>query len=231
LPEYFEVGLRSIGIVAAVFFITKLLGKKQLSKLSFFEYITGVTVGSIAGTLSMDLDLPLGEGLMSILIWFSIPFIFSLISLRSTKFRHFVEGIPTVFIENGNIDEKALKREKYTTDELLEQLRKKNIFRAEDVEFAALDTNGDLSVLLKKNKQPVIYEDINVSLRKATPPQTIISDGKVDIGALEKISLTEMWLKSELSKRNLSIKDVFLAQSDEEGHITFDLIEWKQITK
>ncbi|MBM7586555.1 uncharacterized membrane protein YcaP (DUF421 family) [Bacillus pakistanensis] len=228
MPEYFEVAFRSIGIVAALFFITKLLGKKQLSKLSFFEYITGVTVGSIAGTLSMDLDLALGEGLMSILIWFSIPFIFSLISLKSTKFRHFVEGIPTVFIENGNIDEKALKREKYTTDELLEQLRKKNIFRVADVEFASLDTNGDLSVLLKKNKQPLIFEDINIAMKKATTPQMVISDGVVDKAALKKVGFNEAWLQSELKKRNIGITDIFLAQLDEDGHLTLDLFHWQK---
>lgn len=125
MPEYFQVALRSIFILLSLFVITKLLGKKQLSKLSSFEYITGITVGSIAGTLSMDLQLPLSEGLMSILLWFIFPLIFSYLSLKSIKFRRFAEGKPSIFIHNGEINEAALKKEKYSVDELLEQLRKR----------------------------------------------------------------------------------------------------------
>ncbi|WP_456271779.1 DUF421 domain-containing protein [Bacillus sp. AK031] len=226
MSEYLEVALRSLFILVALFFITKLLGKKQLSKLSFFEYITGITVGSIAGTLSMDLDLKLTEGLMSILLWFSVPFILSLISLKSIKFRHFVEGTPTVFIENGNISEMALKKEKYSTDELLEQLRKKDIFRVSDVEYASLDTNGDLSVLLKKAKQPLLYEDLFTMSQKVFPVQAVINDGKVDIQGLRKIGLTEEWLLKQLKRRRINLENVFLAQADADGVLTIDLYDW-----
>lgn len=226
MSEYLEVALRSLFILLALFFITKLLGKKQLSKLSLFEYITGITVGSIAGTLSMDLELKLLEGLMSILLWFTVPFIFSLISLKSVKFRHFVEGTPTIFIEDGNIIEKALKKEKYSTDELLEQLRKKNIFRVSDVEYASLDTNGDLSVLLKREKQPILYEDIFTASQRVQPIQAVINDGEVDRYGLKKAGLTEEWLFKQLNQRNLKLENVFLAQADAKGTLTIDLYDW-----
>jgi uncharacterized membrane protein YcaP (DUF421 family) len=209
-----------------LFFITKLLGKKQLSQLSFFEYITGITVGSIAGTLSMDLELKLMEGLMSILLWFSVPFIFSIISLKSIKFRHFVEGTPTVFIEDGNILEQALKKEKISIDELLEQLRKKNIFRASDVEYASLDTNGELSVLLKKEKQPLLYGDFFQHQVKLRPIQPVISDGKVDVQSLEKVGYSEEWLIQQLKQRRVRLENVFLAQADTAGSLTIDLYDW-----
>nr|WP_010173241.1 YetF domain-containing protein [Bacillus coahuilensis] len=149
-----EVSIRSIFIIFGLFFITKLLGKKQLSKLSFFEYITGITVGDIAGTLSMEKELHLWEGVTSLLIWFFVPLFISVIGLHSPKFRHLVEGTPTVFIENGEVIEANLKKERYSTDELLEQLRKKGTFRVSDVNYASLDANGDLSIMLKKRNNP-----------------------------------------------------------------------------
>ncbi|WP_034763504.1 DUF421 domain-containing protein [Rossellomorea vietnamensis] len=226
MPEYLQVALRSIFILLSLFTITKLLGKKQLSKLSFFEYITGITVGSIAGTLSMDLNLPLSEGLMSILLWFAFPLLFSFLSLKSIRFRRFAEGKPTVFIKDGNIDEKALKKEKYSVDEMLEQLRKKDVFRVADVEFASLDTNGDLSVLLKKEKQPLVREDVFDISQKSTPPQAVITDGKIDQKALAEVGFPLPWLVRELSKRKLTVDSVFLAQLDSEGNLTFDLYDW-----
>jgi uncharacterized membrane protein YcaP (DUF421 family) len=226
VSEYIEVALRSLFVLIALFLITKLLGKKQLSQLSFFEYITGITVGSIAGTLSMDLDVKLLEGLMSILLWFSVPFIFSFISLKSVKFRHFVEGTPTVFIENGNIIEQALKKEKFSSDELLEQLRKKNIFRVSDVEFATLDTNGELSVMLKKEKQPLLYEDIFQTSLKVFPVHSVISDGAIERKGLKSLGLSEDWLVNQLKRRNINLANVFLAQADSSGKLTIDLYDW-----
>ncbi|MGM0844342.1 MAG: DUF421 domain-containing protein [Bacillota bacterium] len=228
MSEYIEVALRSLFILIALFIITKLLGKKQLSQLSFFEYITGITVGSIAGTLSMDLELKLFEGLLSILLWFSVPFIFSFISLKSIKFRDFVEGTPTVFIEKGNVIEEGLKKEKISVDELLEQLRKKNIFRASDVEFATLDTNGELSVLLKKEKQPLLYEDVFHSAFRVFPVYSVISDGEVVSKGLKNVGLTEEWLVNQLKLRSISLENVFLAQADSAGHLTIDLYDWSQ---
>ncbi|RIW30198.1 DUF421 domain-containing protein [Bacillus salacetis] len=226
MSEYIEVALRSLFILAALFFITKLLGKKQLSQLSFFEYITGITVGSIAGTLSMDLELKLLEGLMSILLWFSVPFVFSLISLKSMKFRHFIEGTPTIFIENGNILEDALKKEKISIDELLEQLRKRNIFRASDVQYASLDTNGELSVLLKKEKQPLLYEDFFHYTGKMIQIQPVITDGEIDIQGLRQLGFSEEWLRLQLKQRKVPLENVFLAQADTSGQLTIDLFDW-----
>ncbi|MGD6801627.1 DUF421 domain-containing protein [Rossellomorea vietnamensis] len=227
MSEYTEVALRSLFVLIALFLITKLLGKKQLSQLSFFEYITGITVGSIAGTLSMDLDVKLFEGLMSILLWFSVPFIFSFISLKSVKFRHFVEGTPTVFIQNGNIIEQALKKEKFSSDELLEQLRKKNIFRVSDVEFATLDTNGELSVMLKKEKQPLLYEDIFQTSLNIFPIHSVISDGKIERKGLKSVGRTEEWLVNQLKQRHINLDNVFLAQADTSGKLTIDLYDWQ----
>ncbi|PKG25568.1 DUF421 domain-containing protein [Niallia nealsonii] len=217
--------IRALLIIISLFFITKLLGKKQLSKLSFFEYIVGITVGDIAGSISMDSALNMKEGIISIIIWTSIPLIISFFSLRSKRFRDFVEGTPTIFIKNGNLIEEHLRKEKYSLDELLEQLRTKSIFRVEDIEFATLEANGELSVLLKKSKQPLLVEDMIDTPPVEKEVYSIIMDGKLNDKAMDKCKLSKKWVESALNKRGLLLEEVFLAQVDHNGTLTFDFYD------
>ncbi len=223
VPQWVEVGVRSFCIIVGLFLITKLLGKKQLSKLSFFEYIVGITVGDIAGTLSMDRDLDLKNGVTSILIWSLFPLVTSQISLRNKRFRDFIEGNATVFVRDGKILEQNLRKEKYTIDEFLEQLRKKDIFSIEDIEFATLESNGDLSVLLKKAKQPATYGDLHPDVPHLKEPQTVIMDGDILDEPLSQLGLNRAWLDAELEKRNILIENVFIAQVNSWGDMSVDL--------
>lgn len=215
--------VRSLFIILGLFFITKLLGKKQLSKLSFFEYIVGITVGDIAGTLSMDPDLSLRDGLTAFLIWAFVPLFISIVSLKSKPFRDFVEGKPTTFVENGKIMEENLKKEKFSIDELLEQLRKKDIFRVADVEFASLDSNGELNIILKKAKQPLTAGDLFMDLPEAGVPHAVILDGTIYNDALKNAGVSRAWLNAELAKRQVTAEQVFFAQIDENGQLKLDL--------
>jgi uncharacterized membrane protein YcaP (DUF421 family) len=223
VPQWVEIAVRSFSIIVGLFIITKLLGKKQLSKLSFFEYIVGITVGDIAGTLSMDRDLDLKNGVTSILIWALFPIVTSRISLRNKRFRDFIDGNATVFVREGKILEQNLRKEKYTIDEFLEQLRKKDIFAIEDIEFATLESNGDLSVLLKKAKQPATYGDLNPEAPDLKEPQTIIMDGDILDEPLAQLGLNRAWVKAELEKRNVLIENVFIAQVNPSGEMSVDL--------
>ncbi|XQY92844.1 DUF421 domain-containing protein [Metabacillus sp. HB246100] len=222
MAHWIEVIIRSVSIIFGLFFITKLLGKKQLSKLSFFEYIVGITVGDIAGALSMDIELNLVNGIVSILIWSLFPLVISFISLRSKGFRDIVEGKSRTFIQDGKILEKNLKREKYSTDELLEQLRKKDIFQVSDVDFAILETNGELSVLLKKEKQPVRWEDLFDQTLPVKTPLTIIMDGEFLEETIYGAGYSLAWVKEQLIMRKKRVQDIFLGQVDATGTIYFD---------
>ncbi|MFS0865157.1 DUF421 domain-containing protein [Fredinandcohnia sp. 179-A 10B2 NHS] len=225
MPNWVEVGIRSFSVIIGLFLIMKLLGKKQLGRLSFFEYILGITVGSIAADISMDIELDLASGITSILIWLLVPLAISLISLKSKKFSDFVEGKSTVFIKNGKILEDHLAKEKYTADELLEQLRKKRVFQIADVEFAALEPSGDISVLLNRNKQPLTFGDINSKPTKGGEPQTVIMDGEILEEPLNTIDLDKSWLEGELRTMGIKAEDIFLAQIDQNNQITVDLYD------
>lgn len=227
MPDWIEAAVRSICILLGLFVVAKLLGKKQLSKLSFFEYIVGITVGDIAGTLSMDLNLDLASGITSLVIWALIPILISFISLKSKKFRDIVEGNSTVLIKNGKIMEDNLKKERYTIDELLEQLRRKNVFRVADVEFATLETTGDLSVFLKREKQPLAVGDIAPYPPQIKEPQTVIMDGRILDESLATMGLNRGWLKRELDKIGITPENVFLAQVDSYGQVTVDVYDDK----
>ncbi|OAO83548.1 hypothetical protein TGS27_1037 [Geobacillus stearothermophilus] len=227
MPIWLETAIRSICILIGLFVITRILSKKQLSKLSFFEYIVGITVGDIAGTMSVDLGISLQEGITSILIWSLFPVAVARLSLRNKKFRDFVEGNSTVFIKNGKILEENLKREKYTVDELLEQLRKKDVFRVADVEFAVLEPNGDLNVLLKREKQPLTVGDVFPNPPREKEPQTVIMDGMILDEPLATMGLSRGWLKEQLDKQGVAIENVFHAQVDSYGQLTIDLYDDK----
>ncbi len=210
-----------------LFFITKLLGKKQLYQLSFFEYITGITIGGITAIVIIEVKHSIIIGGLAILVMAAIPYIVGLIALKSTKFRDFVEGKGTVFIKDGNIMEDNLKKERYTTDELLELLRKKDVFQVADVEFAVLEPTGDLSVLLKKENQPLSAKDVNLKVTSIKEPQTVIMDGEVMDQPLSTSGKSLAWLHTELEKLEVAIEDVFLGQVNSSGELTVDLYDDK----
>lgn len=227
MPDWLDIIVRSILFLFILFFITKLLGKKQISQLSFFEYVNGITIGSIGAEIVTGLEQSIYLGILSIVTFAAIPFIAGFISLKSKPFRNFVEGRGTVFIKDGKILEDNLKKERYTTDELLELLRKDNVFQVADVEFAVLETTGDLSVLLKKENQPLTAKDLNMTVASIKEPQTIIMDGEILDEPLATAGRSRQWLHTELEKIGVTIENVFLGQVDSYGQLTVDLFDDK----
>lgn len=227
MPEWLEIVLRGLLFLVVLFAITKLLGKKQLSQLSFFEYVTGITIGSIGAEVVTGLERNIMHGILGLVVFAGVPFLAGMISLKSKKYRDFMEGKGVVFIKNGKIMEENLKKERYTTDELLELLRKKDVFQVADVEFAILEATGDLSVLLKKENQPLTAKDLGVKVAPIKEPQTVIMDGKVLDEPLSTVNLSRGWLKTELDKLGVAIENVFLGQVDSSGQLTVDLFDDK----
>ncbi|MBX0354542.1 DUF421 domain-containing protein [Bacillus toyonensis] len=223
LPEWTLVILRSVFILIMLFAITKWLGKRQISQLSFFEYIAGMTIGDIAAQVSTGLDQKFFHGVFAILIFAAVPFFTGILSLKNKTARDFFEGKSTVLIKDGKILEDNLKKEKYTSDELLELLRGKNAFSVADVEFAVLEPSGELNVLLKKDRQPLTAKDVGLKLPNEKEPQTVIMDGNVLDEPLSSSGHNRAWLHSELEKLGVVIENVFLGQVDSYGQLTIDI--------
>ena len=227
MPDWIEVALRSLLLLIILFAMTKVFGKKHFSKLNAFEYVSGIVIGSIIAIHTIDPNANLAYGLIAISIWFIIPWALDFLSLKSKLFRDFSAGKSTILIQDGKIMEDNLKKERFSTDDLLEKLRDKNVFLASDVEFATLEPSGTLSVLPKKENQPLTAKDLGMKVAPSKEPQTVIMDGKVMLEPLANLSLNPNWLETELDKMNVALENVFLAQADTDAQLTVDLYDDK----
>ncbi|WP_260288237.1 DUF421 domain-containing protein [Peribacillus aracenensis] len=227
MPEWLEIVLRSVFFLIVLFLITKWLGKKQISQLSFFEYVTGITIGNVGAELATKVEGNIVHGVLSILVFAFAPFIAGLLSMKSKIVRDLVEGKATIFIKDGKVMEANLKKEKYTTDELLWLLRSKDVFDISTVEFALLEANGDFSVLLKKEDQPLTAKDLKMTVAAVKENQTVIMDGEILDEPLSTIGLNRNWLNTELDKQGVTIENVFLGQANSNGELFVDLFDDK----
>lgn len=227
MPEWFDTIFRSIIFLFALFLMTKVLGKKQISELSFFEYISGITIGSIAGEAITGLEKSILSGLIAIVIFTLITLAVDYLALKSKTLRNIVDGRGTVLIKDGKVLEENLKKEKYTIDELSALLRQKDIYRVADVEFAVLEPRGNLSALLKKENRPLTPKDLHMVVPSEKEPQTVIMDGQIVDEALRSAGKSRGWLNTELEKLEVSLDNVFIGQVDSYGELTVDIYDDK----
>lgn len=225
MPEWLHVILRSLFFLVVLFLITKSLGKKQISQLSFFEYVTGITIGDVGAEMATEVEGNIFHGVLSIIVFAFGPFLAGFWAMKSKTVHDTLEGKATVFIKDGKILEDNLMKEKYTNDELLELLRSKDVFDISTVEFAILEASGDFSVLLKKEYQPVTPKDLNMKVPVGKEPQTVIMDAQILDEPLATIGLSRNWLHTELKKRNVLLENVFLAQVNASGDLALDLYD------
>jgi uncharacterized membrane protein YcaP (DUF421 family) len=227
VPDWIDTVIRSFIFLAALFFMTKILGKKQISELSFFEYISGITIGSIAGEVITGLESSIIQGLLAIVIFSLITLLVDYLALKSKTVRNLADGRGTVLIKDGKVLEENLKKEKYTIDELSALLRQKDIYRVADVEFAVLEPRGTLSALLKKEYRPLTPKDLQMKVANEKEPQTVIMDGQIVDEALRSAGKSRGWLHIELAKLDLTLDNVFIGQVDSYGELTVDIYDDK----
>jgi uncharacterized membrane protein YcaP (DUF421 family) len=227
MPGWIHIIIRSIIFLLILLITTKILGKKQISELSFFEYVSGITIGSIAGEVITGLESNPYHGALAIVMFGLVTLLVDFLSLKSKTFRDVVEGRGTVIIKDGKILEENLKKEKYTLDEISALLRQKDIFRVADVEFAVLEPRGNLSALLKKENRPLTPKDLQMKTSNEKEPQTIIMDGSILDEALRASGKNRGWLQLELEKLGVTLENVFFAQVDSYGELTLDIYDDK----
>jgi uncharacterized membrane protein YcaP (DUF421 family) len=225
MPKELEVVIRTLVAVIVLFTLTKLLGKRQVSQLSVFEYITGITIGSITAYVSLDLDTNWHLGIIALSVWILVSIGIEFLQVKSKTMRDLIDGTPRILIKNGKIMEDNLKKERITTDELMMQLRKKNVFLVADVEFAVMEPSGDINVLLMRENQPFTPKHLGIKVAPEQPPQAVIMDGKIIDEPLAAAGLSRGWLKTELDKIGVSYENVFLGQVDAYGQLYVDLFD------
>ena len=212
-----DIIFRNLIAVGILFLVTLVIGKKLISQLNFFDFIVGITIGSIAAALSVDKTITYSHGIISLLIWGLIP-------LADIRARRRLDGVPTLLVQNGKILEDNLKKEKYHVNDLLEELRLKGVFNIADLNFAILETSGQISVQLKPEKQPVTVSDLNLSATRQGLCANLIIDGKILYQHLKLVNRDEIWLREELKKQNIEdVGQVLLASMDGSGNLYIDV--------
>jgi uncharacterized membrane protein YcaP (DUF421 family) len=212
------VVVRTLILYTLVVVALRLMGKREIGQLQPFELVVILMISDLAAIPSENVGIPLLSGIIPILVLLLSSLTLAWITLKNEKARTIICGTPSILIERGKILEKELRKNNYNLTDLLEELRLKNVPNIADVEFAVLETNGQVSVFPKSQKRPTIPEDFQITTRFEGLPLTIISDGKLNSNNLQQGNKDWTWLKRELKKHNINkIKDVLLASLDSSG--------------
>jgi len=216
--------IRSFIAFFSLLILVRLMGKQQMSQLTFFDYVVGITIGSIASTLSVQVNQNTTATLAGMAVWTILPISLAILSVHNVWIRKVVEGEATVVIENGKILENNLKKLHMPIDDLISQLRNQSVFSVADVEFALFETDGKLSILKKSQEQPVTPSDLSIPTQYDGLPAVLISDGILLKDALRSLKISNAWLEYQLSKQNINnISEVSLAQLDTKGNLYVDI--------
>lgn len=225
MPEWILILIRSILMFFLVITFLRFIGRKQTSQMTFSDFVIGITIGGIAALISLNIVTNLAYGLIALGVWVLMSVVVNYLSLKSKWFHDLVRGRETVLIRHGKVLEDNLKEVKYTGEELLSQLRRKNIFNMADVEFAVMEANGEVSVMVKSEQTPVTPKHLEWKVASQAEPQTIILDGNILDEGLRNQGLNRAWLKVELDKLGISPENVFIGQVDSSGDLYVDLFD------
>lgn len=220
---YGEGLLKGIFTFLSILVYARILNKEQLSQLTFYDYITGITLGSIAGSMALDTQGRFWHHFSVLTVFTVLTYLAGYVTEKSRPLRKLIEGEPTVVVHNGKILEHNMSKLRYNLDNLMSQLREKSVFNISDVEFAILEPNGGLSVLLKSQKRPVQPADLGIATRYEGVPSELIVDGRIIYENLKQNKLDEQWLIAELKKRGYnSAKEIVYASLDTDGNLYID---------
>ena len=200
----------------------RLMGKRQIGELEPSELVLTMMISDLATVPMQDFGIPLLAGVIPILTLLALSMLMSQLSLRNLRFRELVCGTPAVLIRDGNIQQAARRKNRYTLDELLEELRGQGISSVEEVKYAVLENSGQLSVLPWTQRQPPSAAQLQLEIEDdVTLPTVLINDGRVMRKNLTACGLDSLWLQAQLQERQLaSPKEVFLLTLDEHGQIS-----------
>ncbi len=226
MPLVLEAIIRSIIAFLSLILIVRLIGKQQIAEVTFFDYIVGITIGSIAANVSVQLNENTYATLAGMIVWGVLVITVSQLSIKNIWFRKVFEGEATIVIQNGNILENNLKKIRLSIDDLTTQLRNQGVFNIKEVEFALFEKNGKLSVQKKSQYQTIKPKDMDISTQYDGLPTNLINDGILLNDAIKSLKLSKAWLMHQLNKKNIyDIKKVSLAQLDTKGKLYIDLKE------
>lgn len=223
MNEGLVVLVRSIISFFSLLIFAKILGKQQISQLTFFDYTLGITIGSIAATLTTDLSSRAWPHFVGLFAWAFLGYLMQLITEKWRYAAKYIEGEPTIIIMNGKIMEDALKKMKYTAADIMGLLRIKDVFDLSQVDFAIIEPNGQLSVLKKPEYEPLTPKDMSIIKAPSGISTELIYDGILIDQNLKQLNKSKEWLMDQLRMHEVKdISDVFLATLTPSGSLFID---------
>ncbi|MDF2537306.1 MAG: hypothetical protein K0S76_327 [Herbinix sp.] len=223
MNEGLVVLVRAIIAFFSLLIFTRLLGKEQISQLTFFDYVLGITVGSIAAELTVDLTSRAWPHFIGLLTWATLGYLMEIVSLKWRYAAKYLEGEPTIVIMNGKFMEKVLKKMKFRASDILELLRNEGIFDVNEVDFAIIEPNGKISVLKKPEYLPLTPKDMNIKVSPSGISTELIYDGKIIEENLIQMKKDRKWLMDQLKKQGIrDASEVFLFLLNPAGSIYID---------
>lgn len=216
--------IRTVILYILVVFALRVMGKRQIGELQPSELVVAIMISDLATTPVSDINIPLMAGIIPILTLLVFEVVISFTTLKSEGFRNLLSGKPAVIIKNGVISQRELKKMRFSIEDLLEQLRLKDIFSISDVYMAILETNGELTVVEKSSKKTVTAEDLNLTVKQEKIPLVIISDGKLRKEHLQESGFDKKWVLDTIREYNIDkIEDVFIFSIDDDDKYTLQI--------
>ncbi|RXY98311.1 DUF421 domain-containing protein [Fictibacillus sp. S7] len=219
--EYYTIVLRTIFVYFILIGVFRLMGKREIGKLSVLDFVVSIMIAELAVISIEDPKVPMLKHLIGIFVLFLIQIFLAFLSLKSKKVREIVDGKPSIIIENGHINESEMKKQRYNFDDLLTQLRENNVRNVTDVEFGILESTGKLSVIIKEDSVKTGDSEIPYSNLPLVFP--VILDGKIQEDHLKKLDKTSLWLRQELRKMGFrDTKKITLCTINKNGTLYVD---------
>lgn len=206
--------------------LTRIMGRKEISQMTFFNFVSAISIGTIGASLAIDPSISFLNGFIALVGWSLVTVVLGIVDIKSQKVHYAIAGEPTILVRKGQIMEDALRKARLDVNSLNALLRKKDVFTVTDVDYAIFETDGSLSVMKKQPKQTLIKSDMNIppSTKEVYPiTLAVVSDGKVNNENLNKLNLNEQWLDQQLNSAGIfSVSDVFYAEVQKDGSLYID---------
>lgn len=212
--EILDVILRCLVSLITLFFVTKMIGKKQVSQFSLFDYVIGISIGNFAAEMAINLDSKYLHGTIAVFVFGLVAYLVSKITLKSLKARKFFIGDPTIIVEDGKILYKNLKRTKFDVNDLLEECRINGYFDLSEIDYALMEANGKISFLPKPDYQSPTNKDLDIKKSKTGLCANLIVDGQIIYESLKTMHKDEKWLLHEIKVKGYKLEDIILATLD-----------------
>ena len=225
MRDWIEILLRSGALFLLTLFLIRVMGKRQPARMNPFNFVHYMVIAIIAALISVGVIENLVLGIIALGMWVLLLIAVDYLALKSKWVHDLVNGKSTILIKDGKVMEENLIQVRYTGEELLRELRSKNAFNLADVEFAVMETTGDINVLLKSERKPVSSYDLGRRVSPQPEPQTVILDGNILNEPLSNLGLNRDWLKVRLENLGISQDNVFIGQVDGAGELYVDLFD------